>query len=93
MWIKAGDILKSILYTNWDITKFQVRKAGGWTWMNPYDDYIFRHYGSEMFMQRWVSTVRNTIDAIDERFKVKVADQYVGLRPFTTKLYHIGDFD
>jgi hypothetical protein len=93
MWIKAGDILKSILYTNWDTNKFQVRKAGGWSWINPYDDYIHRYYGNEMFLQRWVSTVKNTVDAIDDRFKIKLADEYVGLRPFTTKMYHIGDFD
>ncbi len=89
-WLNLDDVIKMLLYSNWDFTSFQVKKVAGWVWFNEYDAYLRQHYSSERFMDRWRGINRTLNSSIDKRFKKYVEGQSKGIEPLITKMYHVG---
>jgi hypothetical protein len=89
-WLNLAEIMKMLLYSNWDYSSFQVRKVAGWVWFNDYDDFMRVNYGREKFMDKWRSVNMNLNKSIASRFKRYVNGQSRGIEPLATKLYYVG---
>ena len=84
-------ILKSIVYPNWHLNRFQANKPTS-TVMAEIDAWIFTDYANGRYLQSWESGLKNISKAVDPKYHQKIPgrNRFEGWVGFTSPFYLLG---
>lgn len=87
------EIVKSIIYPDWDWSKFQATKRDNTTY-NAMDHFLFQEYENDRMIQKWESILNSTKQSIHQKYwSYDDEGRFSNYIPFKTPFYQIGEFN
>jgi hypothetical protein len=82
--------LKGLLYPNYPLTTFQVRKATNFHTSNEWEAWFFTNPHAEEFLIPWRSCLASHDRLIKEEFKTRVNGEIVSYKVLSSKWHYVG---
>jgi len=90
--LQYDEIVKSVVYPDWNLGRFQVKKDPNLVLL-AHDAWITRSLSGIRFYQSWEHGLKNIFSSVDPKYFRRLNNEIIGFNGFISPMYHVGNID